>query len=56
MRTGMAVPPVMTGLLRIMANLMRPDAHAVPEMAYRGLSAVGRLVPDSASPPELSSP
>ncbi len=55
MRTGMAVPPIMTGLLRIMANLMRPEANAVPEMAYRGLSAVGRLLPDS-SPTALSSP
>ena len=34
---GMAVPPIMAGLLRIMANLMRPDAHAPPEMAYQAL-------------------
>ena len=49
MRTGMAVPPIMTGLLRIMANLMRPDAHGAPEMAYQALSAVGRLVPGSSA-------
>jgi geranylgeranyl reductase family protein len=53
MRTGMAVPPIMTGLLRIMSNLMRPEANAVPELAYRGLSTVGRLLPD-ASPEALS--
>lgn len=47
MRTGMAVPPIMTGLLRIMSNMMRPDAYGVPEMAYRGLSTVGRMLPAS---------
>jgi flavin-dependent dehydrogenase len=47
MLTGMAVPPIMTGLLRIMSNLMRPDAHGAPEMAYQALSAVGRMLPDS---------
>ncbi len=54
MRTGMAVPPIMTGLLRIMANLMRPEAYAAPEMAYRALSAVGRLLPDTSPSPSFS--
>jgi menaquinone-9 beta-reductase len=44
-RFGMEVPPVMVALMRIMANLMRPDTHAPPEMAYRAMEAVGRLVP-----------
>ncbi len=47
MHMGMAVPPVMTGLLRIMSNMMRPEAKAAPEMAYRALSAVGKLLPDT---------
>jgi menaquinone-9 beta-reductase len=44
-RFGMEVPPVMVALMRIMANLMRPGTHAPPEMAYRAMEAVGRLVP-----------
>jgi flavin-dependent dehydrogenase len=43
-RAGMIVPPVMNGLLRIMANLMRPDTKALPETAYKAMEAVGRLV------------
>jgi menaquinone-9 beta-reductase len=43
-RAGMIVPPMMNGLLRIMANLMRPDTKALPETAYKAMEAVGRLV------------
>jgi menaquinone-9 beta-reductase len=46
-QTGMNVPPVMNGLLRIMANLMRPDTAHLPEMAYRAMEAVGRRLPDA---------
>jgi hypothetical protein len=47
MAAGMAVPPLMNTLLRIMANLMRPDTNAVPETAYRAMARVGRWLPDS---------
>ncbi|MFZ0668258.1 MAG: geranylgeranyl reductase family protein [Acidimicrobiales bacterium] len=46
-QTGMHVPPVMNGLLRIMANLMRPDSAHLPEMSYRAMEAVGRRLPDA---------
>jgi menaquinone-9 beta-reductase len=46
MSTGMAVPPLMKTLLRIMANLMRPDTKAIPETAYRAMATVGRWLPD----------
>jgi hypothetical protein len=46
-QTGMHVPPVMNGLLRIMANLMRPDTAHLPEMSYRAMEAVGRRLPDA---------
>jgi hypothetical protein len=41
--TGMRARPVMELLLRIMANLMRPEAHGAAETAYAGLEAVARL-------------
>ena len=47
MAAGMAVPPLMNTLLRIMANLMRPDTNAIPETAYRAMARVGRLLPDN---------
>ncbi|HVA06020.1 MAG TPA: geranylgeranyl reductase family protein [Acidimicrobiales bacterium] len=47
MAAGMAVPPLMNTLLRIMANLMRPDTYAVPETAYRAMARVGQWLPDS---------
>jgi hypothetical protein len=34
---GMYVPPVMKGVLRIMANLNRPDRHVGSEALYLGL-------------------
>ena len=47
MAAGMAVPPLMNTLLRIMANLMRPDTYAVPETAYRAMAKVGHWLPDT---------
>jgi flavin-dependent dehydrogenase len=51
MAAGIAVPPLMNTLLRIMANLMRPDTNGVPEIAYRTMAQVGRWLPDDASEP-----
>ena len=34
-------------LLRIMANLMRPDAAGPAELGYRAMELVSRLLPDS---------
>jgi menaquinone-9 beta-reductase len=41
---GLRSELLMGGLLRIMANLMRPVAPGPPELAYRGMEAVARLV------------
>ena len=45
-RTGMHSQKVMETLLRIMANLMRPDEMGAAEAAYKALATVARLVPD----------
>jgi geranylgeranyl reductase family protein len=44
---GMRVPPVMALLLRIMANLMRPDQLGAAETAYAALAAVAQVGPGS---------
>jgi menaquinone-9 beta-reductase len=44
-RTGMQSRNAMEWLLRIMANLLRPDEIGAAEVAYRGLSTVARLGP-----------
>jgi flavin-dependent dehydrogenase len=44
---GMRSELVMTRILRIMANLMRPDALGASELAYRGLLALADLLPGS---------
>ena len=41
-RSGMYVPPVMEWMLRIMANLTRPEAAGPPELIYAGLDALAR--------------
>jgi geranylgeranyl reductase family protein len=41
--SGMRLRPVMEALLRIMANLMRPDVHGAAETAYAGLTLLARL-------------
>ena len=50
---GMRSDLLMNGLLRIMANLMRPDAAGPAEIGYRALELVSRILPD---PDILESP
>ncbi len=50
---GMRSDLLMNQLLRIMANLMRPDAAGPAEIGYRALELVSRLIPD---PDGLESP
>jgi geranylgeranyl reductase family protein len=47
---GMRSEFVMSQLLRIMANLMRPDAAGPAEIGFRAMELVSRLLPDT--PPE----
>jgi flavin-dependent dehydrogenase len=46
--TGIHSEPLMSWILRIMANLLRPDELGPAEAAYRSLAAIARLVPDAA--------
>ena len=50
---GMRSDLLMNQLLRIMANLMRPDAAGPAEIGYRAMELVSRLLPD---PDVLESP
>jgi geranylgeranyl reductase family protein len=43
---GMRSDALMNGLLRIMANLMRPDAAGPAEVGYRAMELVSRILPD----------
>ncbi len=43
---GMRSEVLMTQLLRIMANLMRPDAAGPAEIGFRAMELVSRLLPD----------
>ena len=43
--TGMRSRSLMEWVLRIMANLLRPDELGPAEAAYRALAAISRLVP-----------
>jgi menaquinone-9 beta-reductase len=43
---GMRSELLMTTLLRIMANLMRPDAVGPAEVGYRALELISRALPD----------
>jgi geranylgeranyl reductase family protein len=43
---GMRSELLMNQLLRIMANLMRPDALGAAEVGYRAMEAIARLLPD----------
>jgi menaquinone-9 beta-reductase len=47
---GMHSEPLMSQLLRIMANLMRPDVTGGAEAAYRGLEALTRVLPEPNEP------
>ena len=46
---GMRSEWLMTQLLRIMSNLMRPDALGPAEVGYRAMEAVAHLLPDTLS-------
>jgi geranylgeranyl reductase family protein len=46
--TGMRSRTLMEWVLRIMANLLRPDEIGPAEAAYRALAALSRLVPEAA--------
>jgi geranylgeranyl reductase family protein len=50
---GMRSDLLMNQLLRIMANLMRPDAPGPAEIGYRALELISRFIPD---PDVLESP
>ena len=43
--TGMHSQPIMATLLRIMANLMRPDELGAAEVAYAALASIGLVTP-----------
>ncbi len=45
-RVGMHSRPLMEWVLRIMANLLRPDEVGPAEAAYRAVAALARLVPE----------
>jgi geranylgeranyl reductase family protein len=45
-RTGMHSKSVMSTLLRIMANLLRPDEVGAAEATYGTLAAIARLIPN----------
>lgn len=46
--TGMRSRSLMEWVLRIMANLLRPDEIGPAEAAYRALAALSRLIPEAA--------
>ncbi len=46
--TGMYSESLMTWILRIMSNLLRPDETGVAEAAYRALALIARLAPEGA--------
>jgi len=49
---GMRSEWLMTQLLRIMSNLMRPDALGPAEVGYRAMEAVATCCPTRSVPPE----
>ena len=46
--TGMYSETLMSWILRIMANLLRPDETGPAEAAYRALALIARLAPEGA--------
>ena len=44
--TGMRSRPLMEWVLRIMANLLRPDEIGPAEAAYRALATLARVIPE----------
>ena len=51
--TGMHSRTLMEWVLRIMANLLRPDERGPAEAAYRAVAAIARLAPDRREAPAL---
>ncbi len=51
--TGMHSRTLMEWVLRIMANLLRPDELGPAEAAYRAVAAIARLAPDRREAPAL---
>jgi geranylgeranyl reductase family protein len=47
--TGMYSESLMTWILRIMANLVRPDEIGPAEAAYRAMAAIARLAPEGSA-------
>jgi geranylgeranyl reductase family protein len=45
---GIHSEPLMSWILRIMANLLRPDEVGPAEAAYRALAVIARMVPEAA--------
>jgi geranylgeranyl reductase family protein len=46
--TGIRSEPLMSWILRIMANLLRPDETGPAEAAYRALAVIARMAPEAA--------
>jgi geranylgeranyl reductase family protein len=46
--TGIRSEPLMSWILRIMANLLRPDETGPAEAAYRALAVIARMTPKAA--------
>ena len=46
--TGIRSEPLMSWILRIMANLLRPDETGPAEAAYRALALIARTAPEGA--------
>ena len=44
--TGMHSESLMSWILRIMANLLRPDETGPAEAAYRALALIARVAPE----------
>jgi flavin-dependent dehydrogenase len=53
---GMRSEFLMSQLLRIMANLMRPDAVGPAEIGFRAMELVSRLLPDDAPDLDTAAP
>ena len=45
-RVGMQSQSLMEWVLRIMANLLRPDELGPAEAAYKAVAAIARVVPE----------
>jgi hypothetical protein len=48
---GLRSAPLMGQLMRIMANLMRPDTTGAAEIGYRAMEAVAQLLRDGVPEP-----